>query len=772
MSPASDSPSLHGDLTPERLESVAAAAREAATLAGAEALPFPFPLDWWRCLRRGPVSGRYEGEMTGPAAGRQLLDLRIDIDPRYANSPVLDRVSGDLYDLYSFGMPGRPPVAWRVYRESWIIDRPVVQWSRCSVLITGTVRYWNGTHAPTQATIAVGWGTFQPAGPAEVTLSPDGGSARSFSCARKSDAFREMNLEVDVTRSVDSPPVLPSYDTHLHPDRPPSLPRRVLTVEEAYREAGVAVTIRPDRTIIDDSAPGFASWSPAELHDAMETHFSQITGSWPRWDMWGLMAGGYDNPLVGGVMFDAAAVYGGAGAPPERQGFAVFRSHSWFDSLPAGVPANDLEAEALRKWLYVWVHEAGHAFNMLHAWDKNRPDSLSWMNYDWRYDNRNGIGSFWRNFEMRFDDEELIHIRHGDRAAVIMGGDPWASGGHSEGPPGAEHMHAPPGAFATAEGTLPIELLVRSKEYFEFLEPVTIELRLRNLLDIPLTVDARLDPSYGGAILYVRRPDGRVVQYDPVMCQLGIEVPLTLHPTGSGPEGSDRYSESVFVSYGQYGFYFDEPGEYLVRALYQGPGDVLIPSAVHRIRVGHPMSREADRLAQDFFSYTVGMNLYLGGSPSRYLEKGLIVLRTLAERFPDRITGAKAAITVARSEADSFYRLDETKEKLSKAKDADPEAALAHSDTALELFRTTRSPALNLEYHALARDRSAWHERLGDAASARSEMESMRDDLADRGVNDTVLRDIGESAEMIAAAAPKKTSGTRGKGKRSSPRKK
>ena len=35
---------------------------------------------------------------------------------------------------------------------------------------------------------------------------------------------------------------------------------------------------------------------------------------------------------------------------------------------------------------------------------------------------------------MRFDDEELVHIRHGDRSAVIMGGDDWGSGGHLERP--------------------------------------------------------------------------------------------------------------------------------------------------------------------------------------------------------------------------------------------------------------------------------------------------------------------------------------------------
>ena len=27
----------------------------------------------------------------------------------------------------------------------------------------------------------------------------------------------------------------------------------------------------------------------------------------------------------------------------------------------------------MRKYLYVWVHEAGHAWNLLHSWDKARP---------------------------------------------------------------------------------------------------------------------------------------------------------------------------------------------------------------------------------------------------------------------------------------------------------------------------------------------------------------------------------------------------------------
>ncbi len=711
--------------------------------------PFPLPEDWWRCRRLGPVSGRYEGEMVSPTAGRYILDLRVDIDPRYANSPVLDRISGDIYDAYRFSLPGGRTFRWRVYRESWIVDAPRVTWSRCMVEITGTVRYWKGIHPATTIRVRIPWSTFTAAGPAEVTFTPTGSSPQSYSCTRRSDCFRDLNLEVDVAQSVNAEPVLPAYDTHAHPTRPADLPRRTVTVEEAYREAGVCVRIRPDRTIIDDSAPQFTSWSDAELHDAMETHFSQIGGSWPRWEMWGLMAGRFDSAGVGGIMFDAAAAYGGAGEPPERQGFAVFRNHQWFDNLAPGAPTSNAQAEALRKWLYVWVHEAGHAFNFLHSWNKNRPDSLSWMNYDWRYDNRNGADSFWSNFRLRFDDEELIHLRHGDRASVIMGGDPWASGGHIEAPPGAEHLWAPPGAMAQVEGTAPVELLARSKEYFEFLEPVSIEFRIRNLLpDLPLTVDARLNPEFGGLIVYIRRPDGRIVEYDPIMCKLATPELRTLQPRDTAVAGADRYSESVLLSYGQYGFYVDEPGEYLVRGLYQGPGDLLVPSNVHRFRVGHPASRDQDRLAQDFFSYEVGMSLYLGGSPSPFLAKGMEVLESVADRFEDSIVGAKAAATVAESEAWPFFRVQDA--VLKEVQSGDPEAAVAATQAALEVFRREQSPALNLEYHDLVRSRAEWMAAMGESARARDEVLALREDLAARNVNESVLEEITIYANDIA----------------------
>lgn len=697
---------------------------------------FPWP-DVWKCYRLGPVSGQYEGEMTAPRAGRYLLDLRVDIDPRYANSPVMDRISGDYYEVYRFEWPPRRFV-WRVYRESWVVDAPKVNWSRCEVEITGSVRFWKGVHPATDIRVRIPWGTFRPAGPAEVTFTAAGGDSVSFSCARRSDCFRDMTLEVDVCQSVNGGTILPGYDTHGHSTRPADLPRRTLTVEEAYREAGICVTIRPDRTIVDDSAPEFNRWSVDELHDAMETHFSQWSGGWPKWQMWGLLAGTFDDSPgfeTAGIMFDAGAVYGGAGEPPDRQGFAVFRNHSWFNNLPAGAPANDTEAWALRKFLHTWVHEAGHAFNFVHSWNKGRPDSLSWMNYDWRYDDRNGASSYWSNFRFRFDDEELIHLRHGDRASVIMGADPWASG---------LHLEAPPGAMSQLEGGAPVELLLRSKGYFEFMEPVAIELRLRNLVDdLPLDLDARLNPEYGGVIVYIRRPDGRIVEYAPILCKVGSPRIQTLKPRRDAIQGEDRYSEDVFLSYGNYGFYFDEPGEYLVRALYQGTGSMLIPSNVHRVRVGRPPSKEEDRIAQDFFSYEVGMSLYLNGSLSPFLAKGMTLLESMADRYKDTLAGAKVATTLAASVARPFFRIqDRQNPVLTETHSADPKKALTLTAPALSTYKREKEKSLNIAYHQLVRSRAGYMVTLGQRAQAKKEVVALRQELAARGVNELVLNDI------------------------------
>jgi hypothetical protein len=204
-----------------------------------------------------PVSGRYDGTMTQPQPGRFSLDLRVDIDSAVSNSPVMNRVSGDFYQVFQTTAAGQPPRVAKTYIGSWIIDTPQVTGSGDHVDISGSVRFWTGTHPATTLTIAITRDVAQHTCTAIVTLSETGGDQRSFACKKSSDCFRSLTLETAVCKSINAAPLRPSYDTHWNADRPAELPQRVLSVEAAYRETGVDVAISPNTTVIDDSDPQF-----------------------------------------------------------------------------------------------------------------------------------------------------------------------------------------------------------------------------------------------------------------------------------------------------------------------------------------------------------------------------------------------------------------------------------------------------------------------------------------------------------------------------------
>ncbi|HTX61913.1 MAG TPA: hypothetical protein VMC48_06345 [Methanobacterium sp.] len=675
------------------------------------------------------ISGRYNGDRVN-TPGNVELDLRVDITPRYKNSPVLNKISGDFYHIKSYCTPGVPKKCLQstVYIESWIVNNPKVVKSKYSVTITGEVKYFKGKHPKTLIKIVIPW-TKGKAGPADVEFTENGKSTNQFSCEYKSDCFRDMNLEVDICRSVDKEPILPTYDTYAHSDRPANIPQRILTIKNVYRETGVFVTVRSDHTTIDDSNPKFKTWNIDELNDALTTYFSQYTGSWPKWEMWGLLAGNFDEAGVAGIMFDYQA-----STAPQRQGFAVFRNHTFFHNLLPDTPTNDAQAASMRYLLYCYVHEAGHAFNMYHSWDKNRPESLSWMNYDWKYDQIKGSGQFWKNFEFRFDDDELIHIRHDDLYNVEMGGDAWGTGGHLE---------SPPGAMVTETGESPLEFEVRSKGYFDLMEPVNLELKLKNLMEIPVSIDTNLKPDFGNTTIYIQNPHGDIIKYNPVTCMISSPDIKELKPFEEGVSGEDSHHDTVFVNYGSGGFYFKEPGDYLVKAVYHGLGDILITSNIHKLSVGSPTTGDENRLVHKYFNYPVGMALYVKGSASPYLESGMELLESIVKEEEKEMLKAKIAARISPGIAREFFRIQEG--ALQQTYRGDPEKALDITDTTVELFRTLtgrKAKALNIDYHKVVRGRAKLLTKLGKKDDAKQEISTLINDLEERDVKESVLTEI------------------------------
>lgn len=700
------------------------------------------------------ISGTYEGKMTAPDTGTYSCEIRIDVDQRYPNSPVMHRISGDFFKLTQSlgiispmidkGVNQKPNLSntSKTYLESWIVDSPNVKSTESIVEISGTVRFWNNGHPLTQIFITIQRGTL-----ANVIFSETGGYILRYTCNKTSDCFRNLNLEIDVTKSVKMnhpEPILPSYDTHSHNLRPFDLPRRILTIGESYREAGVCVSVNSQRDIIDDTAEPLHSLHDAELHEIMTLYYNEYQGIWPNWNMWCLLCGSYedlDRPDSGkyvlGIMFDALLQ---DNRIEERQGFAIFRNHDAFNNLVPGIPINQAQAESTRDFLYSFIHEAGHAFNFVHSWDKlpNRATSLSFMNYPDRADEILSEGYFWKNFYFRFDDEELIHLRHGNRPAVIMGGDAWGSDRHLESPPGA--------TFQTEEGELPVELLIRSEPYFEFMEPVSIELRIRNLLPIPINVKSILNPAYGNTSIYIQSPNGNVKPYQPVIVKESYPFFKTLQANNSNSTGLDRHSEVINLTYGKFGFYFKESGEYKIRAIYTGAGNTIIPSNTSILRIGHDESNEK-KYAKDYFSDQVGMNLYLHGSMSRFLSRGTKFLNDFAKENKDSVLGAKVGTMLGKSQMRPFFSFEN--KKLKQTHSPNYQKTLELTERAYDVYKKEKSKGLNILFHHLVDIRSNAMVNLGKKEMAKEELSELYKILLSTKVKKSVLDKIKMDIETI-----------------------
>ena len=675
-------------------------------------------------------SGRYESR-TRDGNG---LDLRVDIDVRAQNSPVMNCVSGDFLESSN-------------YTKSWICINPTINISGSMAEITGDVYYWKpNIYNPTTIHITILRSFTGDVGPAVVTLTPSIGKPSSYTCERKSHCFRSLTVEVDILKQVHKAPIFPYYDVTSHPDHPADISPRQLSYTLALREAGVCVSIKPQNPqIIDDyDEPEFEKWDFSELHDAMENYFSKYNEISPKkWNLWCLQCGLLDDPDESyiGAMFDLGGLN-----QPERQGFAVFRNSSHFQHL-VPFPTNADQAASMRWFLRVFVHETGHAFNLIHPDEKYPKElkSLSWMNKWNTYDpeaNDSDSNKYWENFRYRFDDDELIHIRHGDRAAVIMGGDALGSAPYWE----TNVNAAPSGAMSQFEGQPPIELLIRSQDYFDYLEPVGIEARVRNLQCQTMMVDRRLSPEHGGLTLYIRRPNGITVRYLPIIYVEGFPNFHSLGPQNSNRDGDDRFSEYISINYGKLGFYFDQPGEYLVRTLYHTKG-MVIPSNTLHLRIGYPASNEESQLASKFFTYQVGMSMYLNGSESPFLAAGKNLLELVSEKYKKTLLGAKISAVLAASEARPFFRIQDN--ALRHTHKPNYEKALSLTEPAVDVYRKQKDKHLNILYHLLVRSRANYLVKLGQKKEASNELSDLRKDLKARGVKESVLKSIESFQESL-----------------------
>jgi hypothetical protein len=533
--------------------------------------------------------------------------------------------------------------------------------------------------------------------------------------------YHEVELEFDAT--ADATPV--SRFT-------PASTGDELSIEEVFRRTGLDVrtsagsgSILPLAAASGEADP---AWTDGELHDAMQTYWSRFASTAPR-ALWVLWAHGHEaGPGLAGITFDDLG-------PDHRQGTAIFTG---------SVGAE--RAGRMRFWSA--IHQMGHALDLGHSWQKdqplgwgrpwipfaNEPEARSFMNHPSHVHGQEA--AFFGDFGYRFDDAELMFVRHAPERPGRVGDAGWFEA-HGDGP-------------AAGDPASPLRLVVRanrSAATFDFLEPVVLELKLTNVSAQPLVID-RNALAADSVVAIVERQGRPARQWVPYARRCRQPDPTVLAP------GQSLY-ESLPVYAGRNGWDVSEPGVYRVRAALEiDEQPIVSPPLVLKVRP--PAAPVDEYLAQDLFGDEPGRALAFGGTA--VMPGAIAALEAVVERAPDSraalhaeaalaapltiaykvldVPGADARATSASQVGARIRarppRVDEAAERLQAA-------LVAPGSVAAETFG-------HVGYRRRVEQLRGVQERNGDLAGAARTSRRSREVLAGRGVLHEVIDDMAARA--------------------------
>ncbi len=693
-------------------------------------IPIPFP-------RPGPLGPGAEGdaEMDGQepveavdTALSPVLpwwfrreELRLDVDGRH---PLM-RVSGTLYNGFAV-------------RVHWIANLTQI----ATNTYAGYIWYKDGLtsalpHTHVKVVVTKSWFTSQRK--ATVTYSGGGAPARVRTHAWKSSSFHPVEFEFDHVQGTTPVTVI---NTGAHPNKPAGLATENLSIETVFRRAGFGVTKTGADNQIPIAAAGVnATWSDQEMHDAMQVHWSKYAGH-AQWSLWTLFAGLHDmGSGLGGIMFDDIG-------PQHRQGTALFN-----ESFIKNAPAGDASPAAWVARMKFWTacHEMGHAFNLAHSWQKalvsggrgpwipipNEPEARSFMNYP--YNVSGGQAAFFSDFEFRFSDGELLFMRHAPSRFVQQGNADWFDD------------HGFEQALVSSEYRLDLRVH-RDLGYFEFMEPVSVELKLTNTSDRPVVVDAGLLEHTHDLRVVVKRRGQPAQMWRPYAHHLHQDETEVLRP------GESLYAQHL-VAVGPNGWAIDEPGVYTVQASLAIDGADVVSNPLD-IRVAPPRGYDEEFVAQEFFSDEVGRTLAFNGS--RFFDGANDTLREVVEKMPERRVATHARVALATPLTRSYKLLvaetpdtpdDEVDKRFTLLK-AEPDEALEHLTEALVEHPDQAAETLG---HIAYRDRvealGSFLAGEGEAAEAASALQAGAKALDGRHVLDRVVADLKDQGKAYESKA-------------------
>jgi hypothetical protein len=581
---------------------------------------------------------------------------------------------------------------------------------------------------------------------ARVRFEASGGLYRIRWFDYESRFFHKVDFEFDAAQGEAA---TTEIDTAAHPNHPTGLPAEQLTIRKVFQRAGFYVSQSPGGTVPIVGAGSNAQWSDNEMHDAMQVFWSRFSAT-SQWAMWVFFASLHEQGTsLGGIMFDDIG-------PNHRQGTAIFNDA--FISVP---PPNDPNPAAWVQRMIFWTacHEMGHAFNLAHSWQKslgtpwvpglaNEPEVRSFMNYPFRV--AGGESRFFADFEYRFSDAELLFLRHAPERLVQMGNAAWF-----------DH-HGFQEAKVSPRPALRLDLRVnRDAGIFEYLEPVTLELKLTNDSTEPQIVDANVLRGVESMTVVIK-PQGKPArEFTPFGRYCYLPDNVVLYP------GESIYAP-LSVSAGLNGWDIADPGRYLLQVALHRDVEDLISNELY-LRVAPPRSYEEELIAQEVFTQDVGRVLAVRGS--EVLSSANDVLRTVVDRLNDRRIAIHAAVALAAPEAKDYKVLttDPTTEAglQVKTRDAKPQEARRLLDQALTSRRDDAAETLgHIGYLRETDAASEFLAEAGDPSAAAETQSAAYETLLTRTVGDrkvlssvldAVARKRDQYEEMAKPVKPRST---------------
>jgi len=669
-------------------------------------------------LRKRNVRGRYRSTGSG-----WQLELRVDVD----GVRPMKKVSGDFFSTTG---------STTSYFGSFVVKNPSITTTPTEVRIQGTGSFTWSPSAPIIRVTIPRVTILQPAKPATLQfITPPNKLGASYVCSFGSSQFRSIQFEQD---SVAGTIPFLSYDTGSLP-QPAGSPARTLTVSGAFAEAGIELQVAGAPNVIPVSAAGLdARWSDSEMHNAMVTHFSLFANK-PQWRVWMLVATAHVDAYRG-IMFDYGDNF-------QRQGAAVF-----YDAIKG------TSATSQRAQLRTYVHELGHAFNLLHSWQKNLANppaplgsngglgDLSWMNYAWKYQPPlpapGGEPAYWSAFPFQFTDNELIHLRHGFYKNVIMGADAFGKGAAEVDP---EMFEEP------VEDHSGLALELRAKEAFEYGEPVVVELKLSATDLRGRETHGFLHPNDDLVTVAIRDPSGRTRVFQPMLRHcVDEDRTIQLDP------GRLAIYDSAYIGFGKDGLYFDQPGEYALRAQYVAGDGSRIICPVLRLRVRAPSTKEDEQVGELLMGEEQGQLLALLGSESASLASGNGALDDVIEEHGDHPLAAYARLVKGVNAERDFKILSADKQL--EIKEARPIESI---DMLSAVEETAVDDGLidNITLNMVMRKHARAEAKAGNLDRASEVMDRMVNVFERKELNPQVIQRIRQQAEATKSSIAEQAEG-------------